>query len=111
MCSAGSVHTAILPCVPPCTRSACIPTSRRHHAFARHAATTVPSPTRGYGTTLLAECRRDYRLGMLNSLYVAVRAAARVDLSSPRRQELFGAIVSRRLAALEDHGLEEFLVS
>jgi len=65
----------------------------------------------GVGDYSLAECRRDYRLGMLNSLYVAVRAGALLDLSSPRGQELFDVIVSRCLAALEDHRLEELLVS
>lgn len=73
---------------------------------------------RGYHDKLLAggvtgydfdQCLRDYRRALLIGFTYCVQGGAPNDLTIPRMEALFTAMALRCQAAVEDHGLEEFL--
>lgn len=73
---------------------------------------------RGYHDKLLAggvegydfaQCLRDYRRALLIGFTYCVQGGAPTDMSIPRMEALFTGMAHRCEAAMEDHGLEEFL--
>jgi hypothetical protein len=91
--------------------SSMVPDHRRdveQQAIETYHATLLAHGVRDYS---LAECRDDYRVGLMRPVFVVINVGAALDFSSERGTATMHALIRRMTEAIEDHRLDEVLES